>query len=570
MCHTRSKTAVAWYRIMPKPVILTVDDDPEVLRAVERDLRRKYAAEYRIVRSESGHSALEVLRKLRQREEPVALVLADHRMPGMSGIEFLLDAVRIYPDSRRVLLTAYAETNAAISAINDVRLHFYLLKPWDPAEQNLYPVLDDQLDAWMATYRPKFEGIRVLGSRWSPKSYEVREFLARNQVPYRWLDVESADPEAKQLILSLTPAELEQLPLVLFPDGAKLGQPDSAQMATQLGLRTKADTAFYDLIIAGAGPAGLAAAVYGASEGLKTLLVEREAPGGQASLSSRIENYLGFHQGVSGSELTRRAVVQAKRFSAEVLAPQEVRSMRVDGQYRILTLGDGSEVSSHALVISTGLQWRKLDVPGSERLQGAGIYYGAGITEARSCQGDVVYVVGGANSAGQAAVHFSSFAREVVMLVRGAGLSATMSKYLIDRIEQTPNIRVETGVSVVEVKGETHLSDIGIKCHSTGEVEWVPASALFIFIGAAPRTEWLEGVVERDDHGFVLTGPDLIHDGKMPRGWTLDRAPGLLETSVPGVFAVGDVRHGSVKRVASSVGEGSVAIQFVHQYLSKL
>lgn len=555
---------------MSKPVILTVDDDPEVLRAVERDLRRHYAADYRIVRSDSGAAALDVLKKLRQRDEPVALLLADHRMPGMTGIEFLIEAIRIYPDARRILLTAYAETNAAISAINDVRLHFYLLKPWEPADQQLYPVLDDQLDAWLADYRPKFDGIRVLGSRWSPKCYDLREFLARNQVPFRWLDVESADDGIRQTMLALSPSELETLPLVLFPDGSKLAQPDSSQLAAQLGLRTKAGTAFYDLAIVGAGPAGLAAAVYGASEGLKTLLVEREAPGGQAGLSSRIENYLGFHQGVSGAELTRRAVIQAKRFEAELLAPQEVLGLRVDGQYRILTLADGSEVSCHALVISTGLQWRKLDIPGADRLQGAGIYYGAGIVEARACQGDQVYIVGGANSAGQAAVHFSSYAREVVMLVRGPGLSATMSKYLIDRIEQTANIRVQTGVSVVEARGVLHLEEIGILCHATGAIEFVPASALFIFIGAAPRTDWLGQAVQRDERGFLLTGPDMLRDGKMPRGWTLDREPGLLETSVPGVFAVGDVRHGSVKRVASSVGEGSVAIQFVHQHLSQL
>jgi thioredoxin reductase (NADPH) len=555
---------------MAKPVILTLDDDPEVLRAVERDLRRKYAADYRILRSESPSSALGLLKKLRQRDEPVALLLADHRMPGMTGIEFLVEAMRIYPDARRVLLTAYAETNAAISAINDVRLHFYLLKPWDPAEQQLYPVLDDQLDAWMAHYRPKFEGIRVLGSRWSAKSYDVREFLARNQVPYRWLDVESDEAEVKQTLLALTPEEIGQLPLVLFQDGAKISQPNSGQLAEQLGLRTKAGTAFYDLAIVGGGPAGLAAAVYGASEGLKTLLVEREAPGGQAGLSSLIENYLGFHQGVSGSELTRRAVVQAKRFEAELLAPQEVMALRIDGQYRILTLGDGSEVSCHALVVATGLQWRKLDIPGADRLQGAGVYYGAGIVEARACQGSVVYVVGGANSAGQAAVHFSTYAREVVMLVRGTGLAATMSKYLIDRIAQTPNIRVETGVSVVEAKGDQHLEEIGILCHSTGTIDFVAANALFIFIGAAPRTEWLDGMVQRDERGFLLTGPDLVRDGKMPRGWTLDREPGLLETSVPGVYAVGDVRHSSVKRVASAVGEGSVAIQFVHQHLSKI
>jgi thioredoxin reductase (NADPH) len=493
-------------------------------------------------------------------------------MPMMNGIEFLNQAMQIYPGARRVLLTAYADTDAAIRAINDVQLNHYLLKPWDPPEEKFYPVLDDQLEAWLADYKPRFEGIRVLGSRWSPKSYEVREFLARNQIPYQWMDIEAVErePEVRELVHSLSPEELDQLPLMLFPDGAKISQPTSAQVADHLGLRTKAGTAFYDLAIVGGGPAGLAAAVYGASEGLRTLLVEREAPGGQAGLSSRIENYLGFHQGVSGSELTRRAVAQAQRFEAELLAPQEAVGLRVDGPYRFLKLADGSEISCHALVIATGLQWRTLTIPGMDRLQGAGVYYGGGIIEAKSCRSEDVYIVGGANSAGQAAVYFSGYARQVIMLVRSSGLSATMSKYLIDRIENTPNIRVESGASVVEVRGDGHLEEIGILCHATGSVEFVRTNALFIFIGAEPRTDWLGETVQRDERGFLLTGPDLIRDGKLPKGWPVDREPGLLETSVPGVFAVGDVRHGSVKRVASGVGEGSVAIQFVHQYLSKI
>jgi len=557
---------------MPKPALLTVDDDADVLRAVERDLRREYAEKYRILRADSGPAALDLLRRLEQRDDPVALLLADHRMPQMNGIEFLAEAMKIYPDARRVLLTAYADTDAAIKAINEIKLHHYLLKPWDPPEENLYPVINDLLEGWLSEHTPPFEGLRVLGSRWSPKSYDLREFLARNRIPYQWMDIEAADQDGavKKLVSKLDPEELNHLPMVLFQDGGRLAEPPHSEVAERIGLRTRAETEFYDLVITGAGPAGLAAAVYGASEGLKTLMIEREAPGGQAGLSSRIENYLGFPAGISGSDLTQRAVTQAKRFQAEILAPQEVEALRIDGPYRYLKLSNGTEVWCHALVIATGLQWRRLGIPGMDRLQGAGVYYGAGIVEARSCKEEDVYIVGGANSAGQAAVHFSGYARRVVMLVRGESLAATMSRYLVDRIEQTPNIEVQTGASVVEVCGGLRLEEISIKCHATGAVDRVKASSLFIFIGAEPRTNWLEGVVERDDLGFILTGPDLVREGKRPKGWSLDRDPGLLETNIPGVFAVGDVRHGSVKRVASSVGEGSIAIQFVHQYLSKV
>ncbi len=557
---------------MPKPVLLTVDDDPDVLRAVERDLRREYAENYRVLRADSGPAALDLLHKLEQRNDPVALLLADHRMPQMNGIEFLAEAMKIYPDACRVLLTAYADTDAAIRAINSIKLHHYLLKPWDPPEENLYPVINELLTDWLDQYIPPFEGLRVLGSRWSPKSYDLREFLARNRVPYQWLDIEAADHDAtvKKVIAKLAPDELDHLPLVFFQDGSKVAEPQQSEVAERIGLKTRAETEFYDLVITGAGPAGLAAAVYGASEGLKTLMIEREAPGGQAGLSSRIENYLGFPAGISGSDLTQRAVTQARRFQVEILAPQEVESLRIDGPYRYLKLSNGTEVWCHALVIATGLQWRRLGIPGMDRLQGAGVYYGAGIVEARSCKDEDVYVVGGANSAGQAAVHFSGYARRVVMLVRGDSLANTMSKYLIDRIEQTANIEVQTGASVVEVCGGTRLEEVSIKCHATGSVDKVKASSLFIFIGAEPRTNWLDGVIERDDRGFILTGADLVHEGKRPKSWTLERDPGLLETSVPGVFAVGDVRHGSVKRVASGVGEGSIAIQFVHQYLSKV
>jgi thioredoxin reductase (NADPH) len=483
----------------------------------------------------------------------------------------MAEAMTLYPEAKRVLLTAYADTEAAIKAINEVQLNHYLLKPWDPPEQNLYPVLDDLLNEWLSNHRPPFEGVRVLGTRWSPKSYDMRDFLARNQVPYQWLDADAAerDAEVGRLLKSLAASELK-LPLVFFPNGDRLEQPDTQEVAQKLGLRTRAGLEFYDLAIVGGGPAGLAAAVYGASEGLKTVLIEREAPGGQAGLSSRIENYLGFPNGLTGADLASRAVTQAKRFGVEIVAPQTVTGLRVDGSYRFLKLGDGTEISCHAMVLAGGVQWRTLDVPGIDRLQGAGVYYGAGRTEAISCRDESVYIVGGANSAGQAAMFFSNYAQRVVMLVRGDSLAATMSQYLIDQIQKTENIHVQTRSRVVEVHGDDRLRSISIGCDISGSTDTVPATALFIFIGAEPRTGWLEGIVERDARGFILTGPDLLHDGKRPKGWSLDRDPALLETNVPGVFAVGDVRHGSVKRVASGVGEGSIAIQFVHQYLSKV
>ena len=555
---------------MPRPVLLAVDDDPDVLRAVERDLRKQYSNRYRVMSADSGPGALDILSRLAQRTEPVALVVADYRMPRMNGIEFLTAAIREFPDVRRVLLTAYADTEAAIEAINTVKLDHYMLKPWDPPDRNLYPVLDDLLDQWSASYRPPFEGIRVLGTRWSARCYEVREFLARNQVPYRWLDIESVDKddEVKKTLVSI--GDKRTFPVVILADGATLVDPSLGELADRVGLRTRSKTDFFDVVIVGGGPAGLAAAVYGASEGLKTVIVEREAPGGQAGLSSRIENYLGFPSGLSGNDLTRRAVAQARRFGAEIVAPQEVTKVRSEGPYHIITLADGSELSCHAMVISTGVQWRKLDVPGMERLQGAGVYYGAGSTEAISCKDEDVYIVGGANSAGQAAMNFSRYARSVIMLVRGDSLGATMSQYLINDIAQTPNIRVEYGSQVVEVHGSERLEALSVSCSKSGSIDKVPASSVFVFIGAAPNTDWLDGFVDRDDHGFIRTGPDLFREGKRPPGWTLDRDPFLLETSVPGIFAVGDVRYGSVKRVASSVGEGSIAIQFIHRHLAKV
>ena len=555
---------------MARPVVLTIDDDVDVLKSIERDLRRHYADRYRVVSANSGATALTLLEKLIGRGDPVALFVVDHRMPQMDGVEFLSRAVKVFPDAKRVLLTAYADTDAAIRAINEVRLNHYLLKPWDPPDEHLFPVLDDLLEEWQASYRPPFEGIRVFGTRWTAKSYELREFLARNHLPYRWVDIDSAsqDKEVTQLLTSL--GSDARFPVVVFPDGTRVLDPTPEEIAQRVGLRSRPDSGFFDVAIVGGGPAGLAAAVYGASEGLKTVIIERSAPGGQAGLSSRIENYLGFPSGLSGGDLTRRAVAQAMRFGAEILTPQEAVRVRSEGTYRTLTLTDGSEVSCHALLIATGVQWRKLDVPGVENLQGAGVYYGAGSTEAVSCRNEDVYIIGGANSAGQAAMNFSRFAKRVVVLVRGKSLAATMSKYLIDDIGRTPNIEVQTEAQVVAVHGEKRLEKISIACAKTGSVDIVPASSLFVFIGAEPRTDWLGSLVERDSKGFVLTGPDLMKEGKRPAGWMPDRDPALLETSQPGIFAVGDVRHGSVKRVASSVGEGSIAVQLVHQYLASM
>jgi len=556
---------------MAKPILLSVDDDSDVLRAIERDLRSKYGADYRVIGSDSPVDALGILKQLKLRNDGVALLLADQRMPQMDGVGFLQEAREIFPEAKRALLTAYADTTAAISAINQASIDYFFMKPWDPPAEHLYPQLDDLLDDWRATYRPAFEGIRVLGTRWSPRSYELRDFLARNHVPYQWIDVEQSahDPDTQRVLEALGP-DAGKIPVVLFPDGTKLLEAVPAEVAQQVGLRTRAQTDFYDLAIIGGGPAGLAAAVYGASEGLHTVMIEREAPGGQAGMSSRIENYLGFPAGLSGGDLARRAVVQAQRFGVEILAPLEATGVRIEGSYRIVRLADGNEISCHALLVSTGVQWRRLEAPGIARLQGAGVYYGGGVTEALSCKGETIYVVGGANSAGQAAMNFAKYAERVVMLMRGPSLASTMSQYLIDQIKATPNIQLWTHASVSEVHGETHLEEISVLCSDSSQVERVPASTMFIFIGALPMTDWLDGVVQRDDRGFILTGPDLVPGDHGLKGWTLDRDPFLLETNIPGIFAVGDVRHSSVKRVASGVGEGSVAVQFIHQYLSKV
>jgi thioredoxin reductase (NADPH) len=551
---------------MAKPVIWTVDDDPDVLRAVERDLRRQYGNRYRVMAADSGAGALESVKQLKLRNDPVALFLVDQRMPRMSGVEFLEAALEFYPDAKRALLTAYADTDAAIRAINSVKIDHYLMKPWDPPEERLYGVVDDLLDDWQAGFRPPFEGIRIVGHRWSPHFNQMRDFLARNSIPYQLLDAET-DETARQLMES-SATDSKQLPLVVFSDGTHLQDPTSAAVAEKLGLKTKAELPFYDLVIVGGGPAGLAAAVYGAADGLGTLLIEREAPGGQAGRSSRIENYLGFPTGLSGFDLARRAVSQARRFGVEILAPQEVTGVRVDGPSRFVTLGNGTEIGCRALLIATGIAFRKVDVPGVEELNGAGVYYYAPMTEALSYKGEDVYIVGGANSAGQAAMYFSKYARNVTMLVRGDSLSANMSQYLEDQIAATKNITVKLNTSVLEVKGTGRCETITLMNNKTCARETVPASALLFYVGAIPYTDWLGGVVERDAQGYIYSGGYFLKGGKRPSGWTADRDPFMLETSVPGIFVAGDVRHASAKGVTSGVGEGAMAVKLIHQYLS--
>ena len=547
-----------------KPVILSVDDDPQVLGAVARDLRKRYGEDYRVVRASSGDEALQAVRELKSRDTPVALLLADQRMPQMAGVAFLSEAMTLFPDAKRALLTAYADTDAAISAINQSKIHYYLLKPWDPPEEKLYPVLDDMLTDWQASYRPPFTGIKIVSHRWSPLSHTLRDFLARSQVPYRWLDVER-DDEAKKVVADggLTP---DDLPAVVFEDGTRLLKPEPGEVARKAGLNTQAGSTFYDLAIIGGGPAGLAAAVYGASEGLEVALLDREAPGGQAGTSSRIENYLGFPVGLSGADLTRRAVTQARKFGAELISPQGVQKIELKDTYKLLTLDDGSCLNCHALVLTLGVSYRKLPIPGLDGLTGRGVYYGSSISEATACQDEDVYIIGAGNSAGQAAMYLANFARRVNLLVRGADLESKMSQYLVDQIRATENINVRLETEVTGVRGTDRLEGLTLECG--GQEREVDTSALFIFIGASPQTDWLGDFVRRDARGFVCTGPDLKEDGAWPTSWTLEREPLLLETSVPGIFAAGDVRSGSVKRVASAVGEGSIAVQFVHQYLA--
>jgi len=549
---------------MARPIILAVDDDASVLEAVVQDLRRKYGQTYRILRAASGQAALDTCTQLKERGDPVALIVSDQRMPGMPGVELLERVQTIYPQARRVLLTAYADTEAAIRAINAARIHYYLTKPWDPPEDRLYPVLDDLLEDWNSGYKPPFEGIRVVGPRWSLRDYQVRNFLSRNQVPYVWLDPER-EPQSLELLAKFG-VDDSKLPVVLFPDGTALVQPLEPELAERVGLRTEAKQDFYDLVVAGAGMAGLAAAVYGASEGLKTLVLEAVAPGGQAGSSSRIENYLGFPRGVTGERLARDAYDQARRFGAEFIT-QRACALQANSQYLTVRTATGSEVSCRVFLVAVGVYYRRIDAPGIDRLIGAGVYYGASLAEAQACKDEIVYVVGGANSAGQAAMHFSRVASKVTMLVRGNSLERSMSKYLIDQIAGTSNIVVETNSEIVEAIGDKRLESVKIRTSQGEEVR--PATSIFLFIGAAPQTDWLPPSVLRDGNGFVLSGRDLRVDGQLPRIWKEDREPYLLESSMPGVFVAGDVRHGSVKRAASAVGEGSIAVQMMHQYLAQ-
>jgi len=550
-----------------RPAIVTVDDDPDVSRAVARDLRRRYGEQHRIVRAESGEAALDALRQMKLRGDLVAIILADYRMPQLNGIEFLERAMDIYPGARRALLTAYADTGAAIDAINVVDLDYYLLKPWDPPEEKLYPVVDALLETWLSSEHKPVPETKVIGHRWSARSSEVREFLARNQVPYRWY---STDESEGRRLLEAAQADGEQLPVVIAPDGAVLIEPSEPDLAGHVGLATTPSTDFYDLVVIGGGPAGLGSAVYGASEGLRTVLVERTATGGQAGQSSRIENYLGFPDGVSGAQLTDRARRQAAKFGAEILTTREVTGLEVTGSARTVHFADGSSISAHTVILATGVAYRQLTAPGVAELTGRGIYYGSALTEATSCINEDIYIVGGANSAGQAAVYLAKGARSVTILVRADSLAKSMSHYLIDQVQNIPAIRVRTCTEVSHAHGTDHLERLTLRDSNTGATETVPAQYLFVFIGAAPLTDWLDGVVVRDDHGFVITGPDLLVDGKPPAGWPLERPPYHLESSVPGVFVAGDVRAESAKRVASAVGEGAMAVMLVHRYLEKL
>ncbi len=557
---------------MGKPILLTVDDEEQVRNAVERDLRRQYRREFRVIKTASGSEALDTARQLRDRNDVVALFLADQRMPGMSGTDFLAEASEIFPEARKVLLTAYADTEAAIRAINDVGVDHYLMKPWDPPEEKLYPVLDDLLSDWQATASIPYDGIRVAGTLWSPSSHRVKDFLSRSQIPYLWLDIEQ-DESARAAVDAANEAAIldkgestRRLPVVFFADGTSMIEPTLPELAEKVGQTIHASTASYDLLVIGAGPAGLAAAVYGASEGLHTLLVDKETTGGQAGTSSRIENYLGFPKGLSGADLARRATAQARRLGAEILTAQEVTRIRVEDNYKIASFADGSEVSCKALIIATGVAVRRLDLPGVEELTGKGVYYGAALSEAASYRNRHVFVIGGANSAGQGAIFLANYASKVTMLVRST-LAKSMSRYLIDQIEATANIEVQLNTGVERLEGHESLESITYRNVETGESRTEETPAVFIFIGAQPYTELVEGVVKLSEAGFVMTGPDLVVNHMRPAGWHLDRYPFLMETSVPGIFAAGDVRHGVVRRVASAVGQGSAAVSFVHQYL---
>ena len=551
---------------MPKPVILTLDDDASVLNTVARDLRSKYGQGYRILPIDSGKAALDYLKKLQQRNETVALFLVDQRMPEMSGVEFLEQAIPAFPQAKRVLLTAYADTQAAIDSINEVGLDYYLMKPWHPPEEKLYPILDELLEDWRIHVRLPYEGIRVAGTLWSLPSHQVKDFLTRHQIPYQWLDIEK-DATARQLVEGIS-SEVIKLPVIFFPDGKTLVQPDLKELAEKVGLQTRAALPFYDIVVVGSGPAGLAAAVYAGSEGYRCLVIERAAPGGQAGSSPKIENYLGFPTGISGDDLARRAVSQAKRFGVEILSAQEAKRVLTRDAYRIIQLSDGTEISCHALLIATGASFHTLRMPGAAELTGAGIYYGAAYTEAMNYKGQDVFVVGGANSAAQGAIYLSQFATKVRVLIRGAG--PTASKYLVDALEQNPKIELMCNTDLLEVKGKNTLEQIIVKNTATNESQTFNASAMFVFIGVRPQSQLVSDLVKCDEKGYIYTGADLIVDKKPPQGWTLERDPFLLETSLPGIFAAGDVRFGTNHRVASAVGEGAIAFALMKEYLKTL
>jgi thioredoxin reductase (NADPH) len=551
----------------PKPIIFSIDDDPQVLRAIKRDLRSAYKKEYRILAEQDPSQALLNLQELKKRGEEVALFVSDQRMPEMLGVDFLEQAQQLFPAAKRVLLTAYSDKDAAIRAINEVHLDYYLMKPWDPPQEKLFPVLNELLDDWQNDFVPAFRGLRVVGYQYSPKSHSIKDFLAGNLIPYQWVDIEN-DAEATEL-LELHGVDRSQLPMVISESGKALPTPTLQDIASELGMQPQASQQMYDVAIIGAGPAGLAAAVYGGSEGLNTLLIERRAPGGQAGTSSRIENYLGFPKGLSGAELSRRAITQATRFGIEFLSPQEVTKIIPQGPYKQLVLGDGSTINTRAVIITTGVDYRKLPAKGVESLTGAGIYYGAAMTEANACRNRTVYVVGGGNSAGQGAVYLSQFAKEVHILIRRPDLTATMSSYLIDQIDQIDNIKVQGRRQVLEAIGDGHLQELVIEDMDRNEKSKIPADALFIFIGARPCTEWLNEDLLRNTKGYLETGRDLLRNPVHKKVWKQQREPYLLETSIPGIFAAGDVRSGAMNRVASAVGEGAMAIKFVHEYLAE-
>ncbi len=553
---------------MKQPLIIAVDDDTQVLRALTRDLRNAYRKDYRIVSTESAEEALTAIKELKQKNENVAMFISDQRMPEMLGVDYLVEAKKLFPEAKRVLLTAYSDTDAAIKAINDVHLDYYLMKPWDPPEEKMFPVLNDLLDAWQTGFVPDYDGIRILGFQYSPKSHEIKDFLSGNLLPYQWLDVETND-KAKELMETHS-LELKDMPIVFFEDGSYMKQPELPQVAEKIGFRPKASADLYDVVIIGAGPAGLSAAVYGGSEGLKTLLIEKRAPGGQAGTSSRIENYLGFPSGLSGSDLSRRAITQATRFGVEFLSPREVVNIEIKDNYKLLTLDDGTKINSKSLIIATGVDYRKLETKGVEDFTGAGVYYGAATTEAHACRDRQVFVVGGGNSAGQGAMYLSQYAANVYIVIRRPNLSETMSQYLIDQINGTPNIQLLACSEIEGARGEGHLQEIDVHNLKTDERQIMPADSLFIFIGAKPFTDWMPINVFKDKRGFIETGRNLFLFDNFKKSWKLEREPFPLETCIPGVFAAGDVRATAMNRVASAVGEGAMAISFVHKYLAEM